>query len=302
MALMLGGCSNIELPWNKIELPWNKEEREAKAAAAKMAALRARTDSLRKARRIADSIAVVRHAACVDSMRAVLSKQAAAARKSGKRKRAPSPELIATQAQTTCEQITAAPQSSVATRPDQAARDGSKLLPGQVKTSVATAKTAAPAARDTAAPPARRETVARVAPSTAQAAPTGSMTSLPGDQAFYADSVRRAKEMEMARETFAYSGGTRDPFASLLNLAKDGPELAELQLVGIYQNLRTPRGSIAVFRERDGGKRHKLRAGDQLGRSRLIEIRERDVVFVIEDFGFERQETLSLRKQEDVAP
>jgi len=26
------------------------------------------------------------------------------------------------------------------------------------------------------------------------------------------------------------------------------------------------------------------------------------VVFTIEDFGFERQETLSLRKQEDVAP
>jgi hypothetical protein len=26
------------------------------------------------------------------------------------------------------------------------------------------------------------------------------------------------------------------------------------------------------------------------------------VVFMIEDFGFERQETLSLRKQEDVTP
>jgi len=80
------------------------------------------------------------------------------------------------------------------------------------------------------------------------------------------------------------------------------PELADLQLVGIYQNLRAPSGSIAVFREKDGGKRHKLRAGDQVGRSRLVQIRERDVVFTIEDFGFERQETLSLRKQEDVAP
>ena len=106
----------------------------------------------------------------------------------------------------------------------------------------------------------------------------------------------------MVRETFAYSGASRDPFNSLLNMAKNGPELADLQLVGIYQNLRTPDASIAVFREKDGGKRHKLRAGDQVGRSRLVQIRDRDVVFMIEDFGFERQETLSLRKQEDVTP
>ena len=106
--------------------------------------------------------------------------------------------------------------------------------------------------------------------------------------------------MDMSRETFAYSGAARDPFSSLLNMAKNGPELADLQLVGIYQNLRSPSASVAVFREKDGGKRHKLRAGDQLGRSRLVQIREREVVFTIEDFGFERQETLSLRKQEDV--
>jgi hypothetical protein len=116
------------------------------------------------------------------------------------------------------------------------------------------------------------------------------------------DSARKAKDLEMSRETFAYSGGPRDPFNSLLNMAKNGPELADLQLVGIYQNLRAPGASIAVFREKDGGKRHKLRAGDQVGRSRLVQIRERDVVFMIEDFGFERQETLSLRKQEDVTP
>jgi hypothetical protein len=106
----------------------------------------------------------------------------------------------------------------------------------------------------------------------------------------------------MYRETFAYSGSIRDPFNSLLNMAKSGPELADLQLVGIYQNLRRANGSIAVFREKNGGKRHKLRTGDQLGRSRLVQIREREVVFTVEDFGFERQETLSLRKQEDLTP
>jgi hypothetical protein len=124
----------------------------------------------------------------------------------------------------------------------------------------------------------------------------------PSPDAAAEDSASKAKDLEMSRETFAYSGGPRDPFNSLLNMAKNGPELADLQLVGIYQNLRTPAASIAVFREKDGGKRHKLRAGDQVGRSRLMQIRERDVVFTIEDFGFERQETLSLRKQEDVTP
>jgi len=122
------------------------------------------------------------------------------------------------------------------------------------------------------------------------------------DQAAWADSTQKAKETEMYRETFAYSGSIRDPFNSLLNMAKSGPEVADLQLVGIYQNVRVPSGSVAVFREKEGGKRHKLRAGDQLGRSRVVQIRERDVVFMIEDFGFERQETLSLRKQEDVTP
>jgi hypothetical protein len=117
-----------------------------------------------------------------------------------------------------------------------------------------------------------------------------------------ADSAGKPKELEMFRETFAYSGAARDPFNSLLNMAKNGPELADLQLVGIYQNLRSSNASIAVFREKDGGKRHKLRAGDQVGRSRLLQIRDREVVFLIEDFGFERQETLSLRKQEDVTP
>jgi len=132
--------------------------------------------------------------------------------------------------------------------------------------------------------------------------PTAQADTSAGQDPAVADSVQKAKEMEMTRETFAYSGAARDPFSSLLNMAKNGPELADLQLVGIYQNLRTPNGSVAVFREKDGGKRHKLRAGDQLGRSRLVQIREREVVFVIEDFGFERQETLSLRKQEDVTP
>ncbi len=269
-ALALAGCSVF------------KGNKEAKEAEAKMVALRARTDSLRKARRVADSLAQIRYVDCADSVRAEMTKPPVAIKgKKKKKKPAPSEAMIVTQTQATCGQSRAARPSTVAAQPPRGD----------------SAKSPAPAVA--VAPP-----VEPVGPASAPASVPAGQTdpSIQAQDAAWADSVRRAKEMEMSRETFAYSGSTRDPFNSLLNMAKSGPEVADLQLVGIYQNLRSPRGSVAVFREKDGGKRHKLRAGDQLGRSRLLQIRERDVVFMIEDFGFERQETLSLRKQEDLTP
>jgi hypothetical protein len=118
-----------------------------------------------------------------------------------------------------------------------------------------------------------------------------------------ADSVQRAREIEVMRETFAYAGGTRDPFASLINKDNSGIEIGNLDLVGVYLDLRTPTNNVIVLREKGAdGKRHKMRVGDQLGRSRLVQIRARDAVFMIADFGYERQETLSLRKQEVETP
>jgi type II secretory pathway pseudopilin PulG len=121
-------------------------------------------------------------------------------------------------------------------------------------------------------------------------------------EAALADSVQKAREIEVMRETFAYAGGTRDPFSSLINGSKDGPEIGDLDLVGVYQDLNTPSNSVVVLREKVSSKRHKLRVGDQVSRARLVQIRPRDAVFTIEDFGFQRQETLSLRKQEVETP
>jgi hypothetical protein len=286
-AIALGGCSTI-----KGALKGDKEE---KAAEAKLVALRARTDSLRKARRLADSLAQVRFTACADSVRLEMSKPAASKTKAKKKRKAakfvpPSEELIVTRVQAVCTGAGAAAQTTIA----QADTAGSQSMPAD------TAKSASRAAAqvDSAKAPAA---VAVQPASASPAAPATMATPVMQDSAA-ADSAQKQNEMDMSRETFAYSGAARDPFNSLLNMAKTGPELADLQLVGIYQNLRAPSASVAVFREKDGGKRHKLRAGDQVGRSRLVQIRERDVVFMIEDFGFERQETLSLRKQEDVIP
>jgi hypothetical protein len=285
-ALTLSGCSKLDqLPFLD-KLPF-VGAKKAKAAQVHAAAMRARTDSLRKARQVADSLGQIRYASCVDSVRSDLTKPAAVLKKTRAKTRKqkpaalPSEELIAAQAQHICGTDATAPVPKLA-------RDS-----GAPKAVVAIAQPA-PAKADTAkvpAPAAAKESAAR----TEAIAPAV-------DQTASADSVQKARETEMYRETFAYSGSIRDPFNSLLNMAKAGPEVADLQLVGIYQNLRVPSGSVAVFREKEGGKRHKLRAGDQLGRSRVVQIRERDVVFIVEDFGFERQETLSLRKQEDVTP
>jgi hypothetical protein len=144
------------------------------------------------------------------------------------------------------------------------------------------------------------------AQATLAATPAGerpdSMKGMTDAEVALADSVQKAREIEVMRETFAYAGGTRDPFNSLINIGKMGPEIADLDLVGVYQDLRLPSNSMVVLREKVTTKRHKMRVGDQLGRARLVQIRPRDAVFMIKDFGFERQETLSLRKQEVETP
>ena len=145
-------------------------------------------------------------------------------------------------------------------------------------------------------------TAGTAAPAMAAAKPASD--SLDQDaEAALADSVQRAREIDVLRETFAYAGGTRDPFSSLMNKDKSGPEIGDLDLVGVYLDLRTPSNNVVVLREKaTTARRHKMRVGDQLGRSRLTQIRARDAVFTIQDFGFERQETLSLRKQEVETP
>jgi hypothetical protein len=102
---------------------------------------------------------------------------------------------------------------------------------------------------------------------------------------------------------FSYAGGARDPFESLLASASIGPELPDLSLVAIYIDHRESDRSVAVLRERVSGKRYNLRAGDRLGRLRIAAIRDRDVDFIVDDFGSERRETLSLRRPlEDEKP
>lgn len=111
-----------------------------------------------------------------------------------------------------------------------------------------------------------------------------------------------AEEVRILRESFGYRGGGRDPFLSLVKLPSAGPELGELQLVAIVEDARDSRRSVAVLREKKDGKRYKVREGERLGRMTISQIRAKDVVFAVEDFGTVRRETLSLRRQEDLIP
>lgn len=239
------------------------------------AKIRARRDSIQAVRRQADSIAQVTYAACGDSVVAQLRRTAA-----GRRKLAQ-----------------AMPEGMV--RPEVLAACGQPPTTTAVPPAQATAPPAASPAGDTAPTPvvstARSDSAARAQ---ARARQADSLERVRIETARQ-DSLARARETEVLRETFSYGGGSRDPFASLISADRVGPELADLQLVGVYQDLAYSRNSIAILREKAGSKRYKLRVGDQLGRLTVAQIRRRDVVFTIEDFGFERQETLSLPKREE---
>ncbi len=105
--------------------------------------------------------------------------------------------------------------------------------------------------------------------------------------------------LTLSRETFSYQGAGRDPFLSLLKTGDIRPLITDLKLVAIIYDERYAARSVAVLRDITTTKRYRVRTGDVLGRLRVTQIKPRDVVFTIQEFGFERQATLSLAKQEE---
>ena len=290
VSLALGGCSKKEEPADQ---------------PVDLAALRAKRDSVARARAQADSIALVRYTTCSDSVTGALNKTTAGRRIVTRAKTA----------KTTIPDIVQACGADPSAAPLQVAVEDSS----RNTTSQQLAQTPAGAAPQAATPaggmtPQQRQ-VAR-ADSIRRAREQARTDSLQqraqmaqADSALQrirdsvrADSLTQARETEVLRESFAYGGASRDPFVSLIDLPTEGPEFMNLQLVAIYQDLRYAGNSIAVVRDKGMNKRYSVRAGDRIGRLKIAQIRQRDVVFTIEDLGFERQETLSLRKREEQNP
>lgn len=101
-------------------------------------------------------------------------------------------------------------------------------------------------------------------------------------------------EIVIARETYSYSsGGRRDPYKSLMSSSDVRPLLSDLRLVAVAFD---PDGnnSVAILRDSFSKVQYRVRTGQQLGRLRVSAIKQKAVQFTIEEFGFNRQETLPL--------
>lgn len=143
------------------------------------------------------------------------------------------------------------------------------------------------------APPAE-ETPAAAAPAEAPAAAPAAGQQAAARRPALPDS---AAPFEYRRELFRYTGGTRDPFESLIQTNGIGPMIEDLRVVSIVYDARYG-NSVAIIRAARETKPRRLRRGDTVGNMRVIQIREYEVVFQIEEFGFERQQVLTLRRPE----
>ena len=105
---------------------------------------------------------------------------------------------------------------------------------------------------------------------------------------------------QLVREVFRYRGGVRDPFRSLVRPGgSDRPRVTDLRVTGIVYDAMYPVRSVAVVHDTVEDQRYELQVGIELGRFRVAEIRQREVIVAIDEFGVERQIVLSLRPQED---
>lgn len=103
-----------------------------------------------------------------------------------------------------------------------------------------------------------------------------------------------APEVLITRETYAYPGaGRRDPFVSLMNTEELRPLLQDLKLVAVALD-PSGRNSVAVLRDVGTKEQYRVRVGHEIGRMRVAAIREREVVFGIEEFGYSRQESVAM--------
>jgi hypothetical protein len=95
------------------------------------------------------------------------------------------------------------------------------------------------------------------------------------------------------RETFSYGReGRRDPFVSLMATGELRPMLADLTLVGIILD-ESGRNSVAILVDASpGGQTYRKKVGDMLGRIKVTRITDRDVTVNVDEFGYDRQETL----------
>lgn len=99
------------------------------------------------------------------------------------------------------------------------------------------------------------------------------------------------------REVYSYSGeNRRDPFLPLTDDNAMGPRFEALALQGV---IHSPAGDQSVALISAEGRVYRVRVGDMVGNSRIIEIGPSRVVLAVENFGSMRQEILELPTRGD---
>ena len=112
------------------------------------------------------------------------------------------------------------------------------------------------------------------------------------------DTTKKAAEAPATavfnREVFSYDGaGRRDPFLSLLSTGELRPAFNDLKLVAVAYD-PTGRKSVAVMRDVSTKDQYRVKVGQTLGRMRVAQIHPKSVTFTIDEFGYSRQDVLTL--------
>jgi hypothetical protein len=108
------------------------------------------------------------------------------------------------------------------------------------------------------------------------------------------DTAGRPQVATIMREVYDYeSGGRRDPFISLLMSPELRPTVADLRLVGVLYD-ESGRRPVAIMRDIQTNTQYRVTTGMSLGRLRVALIKRRSVIFNIEEFGLNRQDSLML--------
>ena len=114
------------------------------------------------------------------------------------------------------------------------------------------------------------------------------------------DSAQLTESVGLVREVFDFAGSGRDPFRSLVEGdAGLRPFIEDLRVTSIIFDARYPARSVAVLRDVDANARYEVRAGDELGRFTVTEIREDEVVITTVGFGQSRQVVLPVRQRQE---
>ncbi len=101
-------------------------------------------------------------------------------------------------------------------------------------------------------------------------------------------------EITIQREVFDYNGGgRRDPYKSLMSTSDIRPLLSDLRLTVVVFDA-TGGNSVAILRDSFSKQQYRVRVGQQLGRLQVSAIKQKAVQFTVEEFGFNRIETLPL--------